>query len=1085
MSEDQRPPDGEEPTRLDSGDLRGESDDATRQGRGEPDDSAPRKRLGDFNLLRELGRGGMGVVYEARQISLNRRVALKVLPPGLGLTETAVQRFEREARAAAKLHHTNIVPVHAIGEEENCHYYAMELVEGQPLSEVLRDLTGEGSNPLLDATVTKLGEGEKPESEPEPTTSQEAASITSLSDSQSGSRKWFDAVAKLISEVADALDYAHGRGVIHRDIKPANLMLSREGKLCITDFGLARVAQEPGMTVSGSLLGTPAYMSPEQIAVGRVKLDHRTDIYSLGAVLYELLALRRPFPGDSREEILSGILTKDPRPPRRFNPRIPLDLETICQKAMEKDPDRRYQNAGEFANDLRQYLQGGLIAARRAGLPRRTWKSIRRHPMAATVAIGVVLFGLLVGFGWRTLRQANAPRLIAEASLALERGDYRAGLDAAERALELQPGLPEARIVRARLLLQLLRYDEVISEARTILDDNPDDWAAHFILAYVSKGGERPTIPAAEHLAAVEQLAPESADVHFLHGLLAKSASEAVEHHTRALDLDPAHTWALVERSHKYGDLKDFDAAKADAERLLAIRPHAADGRQNLGCVYRRQLDYEKSLAEFAKAIELDPDDPETYWERGALYRDMHRYKDALADYTRAIEIGPARSEFYSIRAWTYFPLGRNEEAIADARRALELNPDNRAALDSLLTIYQNLDRPEDFQRTADELRARAAGWVDPEARAYVNRKLAAYYYRAGDSERALVEAGRAVEADPGNLQARIGRIQVLWALNDEARFEAECDALAALDLVDPEPRQQRAFEIGFTCLRWEPYLELTDSLIEDRPTWHRSHTDRGLANFFLGRLEEAIADFTRAIELNPRDWAGYNNRGAVYDRLHRYEEGLADMEKAVELNPTALLPRSNLGIKKMQLGRVREALADYDKAIELDPFFAQAHASRAEALAFLGDCDGAMEAFERALELNPDPNTLGNLAAVHTGSLFHICPDRYDPAAALDLASRALAATPVDPGALGVYGGALYRNGRFREALENIEKSLAPSEIKHSFLSAMCLWQLGRRAEARAHYEKSAAFMEEHRLAHPMNVRLREEAAALLGIED
>jgi serine/threonine protein kinase/Flp pilus assembly protein TadD len=1043
----------------------------------------PVKRIGDFDLLREIGRGGMGVVYEARQLSLNRRVALKVLPPGLGLTPQAVQRFEREAQAAAKLHHTNIVPVHAIGEEENCHYYAMELIEGQPLSEVLQDLSGTGSNPLMDKTVTQLGEGEVAEPEPDVTTS--TPSVTSLSDSSAGSRKWFDAVAKLISEVADALDYAHGRGVIHRDIKPANLMLSGDGRLCITDFGLARVAQEPGMTVSGSLMGTPAYMSPEQVASGRMKLDHRTDVYSLGAVLYELLCHKRPFPGESREEILGGILTKDPRPPRRFNPRIPLDLETICLKAMEKDPDRRYATAGEFAEDLRQYLQHGLIKARRASIAQRVRKSMRRHPVAATVTAGIVLIGLLVGFGWHALLQAKAPRLIAEASLALERGDYRAGLEAAERALELQPGLPEARIVRARLLLQLLRYDEVISEARVILDKNSDDWAAHFILAYLSIEGERPTIPGAEHLAAVERLAPESADVHFLHGLLAKSDSEAVERHTRALELDPAHTWALVERAHRYGDIKDFAAAKADAERLLAIRPRSAGGRQNLGCVYRKQLDFEKSEVEFAKAIELDPDDPETYWERGGLYRDMRRYEDAIADYTRAIEIGPARSAFYSIRAWSYFPLGRYEEAIADARRALELNPDNRAAFNCLLAVYQNLDRSEEFERTADELRGRASRWVDPEARAWVNRRLAAYYYRAGDSERALVEADRAVEADPGSLQTRILRIQVARELNDEARFEAECDALAALDLVDPKPRQQRASQLGWTCLRWEPFLELTDSLIEDHPTWYVPHLDRGAANFFLGHLEEAVADLTRAIELNPRDQIGYNNRSAVYDRLFRYEEALADMERAVELDPTAVNPRSNLGIGKARLGRVREALADYDRAIELDPFFAPAHANRTGALAVLGDCDGAMEAAERALELNPNPNTLSNLAILHTGVLFHFCPDRYDPAAALDLASRALAATPDNPSVLGSYGGALYRNGRFSEALENIEKSLAPSEKKYSFFSAMCLWQLGRQAEARVHYEKEVAFNEEHGLDNPMIERQREEAAALLGIED
>jgi hypothetical protein len=182
---------------------------ATKVGSYAQGERPPLERLGDFDLLRELGRGGMGIVYEARQTSLNRRVALKVLPPGLGLTGQAVQRFHREAQAAAKLHHTNIVPVHAIGEEGGCHYYAMELVEGQSLSEVLRDLSGSGSSPLMDATVTLLagaGDGKAPAPSSEQSESNSGASgIASLSDTSTVSRKWFDVVARLVAEVADAL----------------------------------------------------------------------------------------------------------------------------------------------------------------------------------------------------------------------------------------------------------------------------------------------------------------------------------------------------------------------------------------------------------------------------------------------------------------------------------------------------------------------------------------------------------------------------------------------------------------------------------------------------------------------------------------------------------------------------------------------------------------------------------------------------------------------------------------------------------------------------------------------------------------
>ena len=273
-----------------------------------PQPPLPIERLGDFRLLREIGRGGMGVVYEARQLSLDRRVALKVLPPTLGMSPQSAQRFEREARAAAKLHHTNIVPVHGIGQQDGYHFYAMELIEGPSLDQLLaeqpRERTGDRraqrrqdapSIAALDVTRTSTGSFSGAANTPPAITQQTVAGT--LSDSSGGARKWFDTVARLIAAVAEGLDYSHRRGIIHRDIKPGNLMLTPEGHLCVTDFGLARMTEESGMTMSGSFLGTPAYMSPEQIAAGRIQLDHRTDIYSLGAVLYEMLTGKRPFEG--------------------------------------------------------------------------------------------------------------------------------------------------------------------------------------------------------------------------------------------------------------------------------------------------------------------------------------------------------------------------------------------------------------------------------------------------------------------------------------------------------------------------------------------------------------------------------------------------------------------------------------------------------------------------------------------------------------------------------------------------------------------------------------------------------------------
>src|SRR4051794_37899188 len=222
------------------------------------------QRLGDFELVREIGRGGMGVVYKARQISLNRDVALKVLSGGLGLTAKAVQRFRREAEAAAKLHHTNIVPIYATGEENGVHFYAMELIDGPSLDVVIRQLRQAQSDkaPIASPRSPDGLATTSPSSDRPVASDSNAAPLTSSSLSSDG--HYFDTVAKMIADVADALDYAHQQGVIHRDLKPSNLLLSPDGRLSINDFGLARMLEQPGMTMTGEFVGTPSYMSPEQ-----------------------------------------------------------------------------------------------------------------------------------------------------------------------------------------------------------------------------------------------------------------------------------------------------------------------------------------------------------------------------------------------------------------------------------------------------------------------------------------------------------------------------------------------------------------------------------------------------------------------------------------------------------------------------------------------------------------------------------------------------------------------------------------------------------------------------------------------------
>ncbi len=301
--------------------------------------------FGDYEIQKELGRCGMGVVYKARQVTLNRLVALKMIKAGVLADHDELRRFQNEAEAVALLDHGGIVPVYEVGEHDGQRYFSMKLVEGGNLADQLAAMK---DNPRAAAT--------------------------------------------LLAETAEAVHHAHMRGILHRDLKPANILVDAEGHPHVTDFGLAkRVEGDIEMTQSGAILGTPAYMSPEQANGRRGSITTATDIYGLGAILYALLTDKAPFGGDSLMETLDAVRTRPPDSPRKFNPNTPRDLETICLKCLEKDPRRRYPSAHELAVELKNWLDSRPISARRVGGSERAWLWCKRKPVVAALAAAVLL----------------------------------------------------------------------------------------------------------------------------------------------------------------------------------------------------------------------------------------------------------------------------------------------------------------------------------------------------------------------------------------------------------------------------------------------------------------------------------------------------------------------------------------------------------------------------------------------------------------------------------------------------------------------------------------------------------------------
>jgi serine/threonine protein kinase/tetratricopeptide (TPR) repeat protein len=385
-----------------------------------PAPAAAPERLGDYRILREIGRGGMGVVYEAEQVSLGRRVAVKVLPAHLLSDERSRARFRREAQAAAKLHHTNVVPVFGVGECGGLCFYVMQLIDGCSLDRLLRG--GSVEPPPNEASTLVRGRSHTPD--------QAVAAPAQQWQPLPGG---FRAAARIAAQAAEALAYAHSQGVLHRDVKPANLLLDRDGAVWVTDFGVAKLLQEPGLTGTGDLVGTLRYVPPERFA-GRT--DERGDVYSLGVTLYEMLTRRAAFPDTTPSHLIHLITTRPLPPVRRHDPAIPADLETVVLKATASDPAHRYQSAADLADDLRCFLDDRPIRARPVGPAERAWRWCRRNPGLATSGAAVVLLMAAVtvvsAVGYVRTSAANAE---AEKALAAERAERRQAEETASLAL--------------------------------------------------------------------------------------------------------------------------------------------------------------------------------------------------------------------------------------------------------------------------------------------------------------------------------------------------------------------------------------------------------------------------------------------------------------------------------------------------------------------------------------------------------------------------------------------------------------------------------------------------------------------------
>ncbi len=971
------------------------------------------RRLGRYRLQKELGRGGMGVVYLALDTELRRDVALKTLLLDAGENRTLVERLQREAQTAAALRHPGIVPIHDAGTIDGVPFLAMGFVRGQTLSHAL---SATPPAPLRERV------------------------------------RW-------VADAADAVAHAHDHRIIHRDVKPSNLMIDEAGGVHVLDFGLARRLEgETALTRSGEAVGTPLYMAPEQMNGERKAASPAADVYSLGAVLYEALAGQPPFPGATMGEVVARVLTEDPVPLRRIDARIPLDLDTICARALSKEPERRFPTAREFAQELVRWRNGEAITSRPESAAERWLRWGRRRK--ALLGVGMTALSSIVlalGFAWQEesgrreradlaaqvtagLRERAATLL--EATLVVRRsGGMLAEAErafaeplrhAAAAAQDRLPELPDPHFQLGRLYRALLRFDEARAEQDRALAKDPGYVPSLYERAVLSAQAHRTRAAAVRAEIAAREALDRPAGGYRRSGAgpaaPVASADAEFERLRAALQADLARLAQAVSSPASGADLA---GGRADRARLAAAQGLAAaySGIPGEAARARERL---------AEALALDDSLEEAY----ETLADVALMRGELEAAEAACTDGMRRD-----RGYVPYPLVRGEVRL---RRAL----DPSVPLDKTLALMR--DAAADFQRAAELAPASVPARLG-QARALteLGRHLAAHQNDPTDALQAARDAAsRALESAPDDPDAWFARATAWSEWADLVETGGE----------DPEDAYQQGESDYGEGLRRAP-----DSLIG---LLGRGMLRANRALYRMGQEEEpescqagARADFKRVLEIAPEELEAWKFLGIVHGNQAQWDHDHGqDPEpsfraaeehyaRACSLEPAEKRPWAERGTQLLVHGlslvaehrpaqdRFERAVACFDEALKADPSDAaeawegrgQAEVFLAEARAAGGDITGAAEWFARAeadltqaldgIEETPEPLVLRGRA--RAGRAF-TTDDPAQRAAFLQSAlgdlDQAVGADPEDLEARMHRGRLRAALGRWQEAVEDFD---------------------------------------------------------------
>jgi serine/threonine protein kinase/Flp pilus assembly protein TadD len=909
--------------------------------------------LGDFRLIREVGRGGMGVVYEAEQISLSRRVALKVLPLAATMDPRHLQRFHNEARAAASLHHSNIVPVHGVGCERGVHYFSMQFIEGRTLAEVVAQQRGASTANLPTADEHQVA------------SSTQMIPATQVTSSAPRDKAYFRRVTDWAIQAAEALDYAHTLGVVHRDVKPANLMVDTTGRLWVTDFGLAQVQSDVRLTTTGGLVGTLRYMSPEQALAQRVVIDQRTDVYSLGATFYELLTLQPIFTGNDRQELLRQLAFDEPRRPRRLNRAIPTELETIVLKALEKKPQDRYTTARDFADDLHRYLEDRPIQARRPSWRQVATRWARRHRTVVWSVVALLLMttvlGGVAGLWWvrtRASAEGEARALLQEAQGLEQEEKWSEALNAVRHAQLLLTGIGAdpnlrqqaqelgrdvemaRRLEEARLQMAVAKgrqFDagratgafaeafqwygldlenidpreaaERISKCsiRTQLVVAMDEWALHIRMGEITTW---------QRFVAIARLADPDPLRNRLRDVLTTSDANALDEMIAAADSDELSPATALFMARLATKTALADRLLGTLRRVQQRHPDDFWVNEHLGhrLGFSQPADPQGAIRYLSIAVALRPQSPGARYNLGMVLEENGQVSDAIAEYREACRLKMDYAEAHCGLGSALDRNGQPEQAMEEFRKAIDLNkefalPHNR--------LGHCLADKGEWKEALREFRE--AVRIDPKEHRY-HYNLGLALRNLGQLDEALKEYHVAIDLKKDFAEAynNIGTI----LHEDKKDLDKAIEAYRQAVYFAPEDDRWHynlALALGDRGWPAEAVKQLREA-IRCNPKNADAHDELVAYLADMGDLNGAIAVYRDALKISGQAHILHCKLALLLEKQNRWDEAIAELRQAIVLKAEYAEAHNILGAILVNKDQLEEGVKELCFAIEHNP---------------------------------------------------------------------------------------------------------------------------------------------------------------------